>query len=92
MQKGVITMARLMELLNGAPRRRFGVGGEIKVGKPADFTVFDLNDRYTIDPERFLSKGRSTPFAGRSVCGRCVLTVCGGRVAYSDGTLLPATV
>ncbi len=91
-RKNVISMARLLELLNGAPRRRFGVGGEIAVGKPADFTVFDLNDRYVIDPERFLSKGRSTPFAGRTVCGRCVLTVCGGRVAYSDGTLLPATV
>ncbi len=86
---GVLTFARLMELLNGAPRRRFGVGGEISDGKPADFTVFDLDRRYVIDPGEFLSKGRSTPFAGKTVYGRCLLTVCRGRAAWSDGTLLP---
>jgi len=85
---GILSFAKLMDLLNGAPRRRFGVGSPIEPGQPADFTVFDLNEPYPVDPGEFLSMGRSTPFAGRTVYGRCRLTVCGGRVAYTDGTLL----
>lgn len=79
---GVISFARLMELLHDAPCRRFGI--------PAgdDFTVFDLNDRYTIDPAQFQTMGRATPFAGHEVYGRCVLTVQGGQIAWNDGTLV----
>ena len=79
-KKGVISFARLMELLHNAPIRRFGLTEHAE-----DFTVFDLSDRYTIDPASFLSQGRATPFAGWEVEGRCRLTVCGGKIAYSDG-------
>ena len=82
-KSGIITLERLMELLHDAPCRRFG----IPEGEDS-FTVFDLNDRYTIDPEKFQSKGRATPFAGWQVYGRCALTVAQGHVAWSDGTLL----
>ena len=71
---------RLMELLHNAPIRRFGLTEHAE-----DFTVFDLSDRYTIDPASFLSQGCATPFAGWEVEGRCRLTVCGGKIAYSDG-------
>lgn len=76
--EGIITMERLLELLHTAPCRRFGIDTS------DDFTVFDLGAEYTVDPESFISKGHSTPFAGRSVKGRCLCTVSGGRTAYLD--------
>ena len=60
--------------------RRFG----IDLNMAENFTAFDLNARYTIDPAEFLSMGRSTPFAGETVFGRCRLTVSGGRIAWID--------
>ena len=73
---GILPMARLMELLVWSPRRRFG----IPLGN--DFSVWDLSETYLIDPERFCSKGRATPFAGREVFGRCYLTVYNGKTVY----------
>ena len=74
---GIITLERLTELMSTNARRRFGIDtGE-------DFTVFEVSEPYKIDPEKFLSKGRATPFVGHEVYGRCVLTVCDGKIAYS---------
>ena len=75
-QKGVISLERLIELLAVKPRERFG----IPMG--ADFTVWDLDKEFTVDPEKFLSKGKATPFAGWKLKGECVLTVCDGKVVY----------
>jgi dihydroorotase len=75
---GVLPMARLMEALVWKPRQRFG----LPLGN--DFSVWDLNAAYRIDPERFLSKGRATPFAGREVFGKCCLTVFNGRLVYKQ--------
>ncbi len=73
---GVISMEKLIELLAVNPRRRFSI--------PAgnDFTVWDLDAQEIIEPESFLSKGRATPFAGHTVFGKCVLTVCDGKIVY----------
>ena len=80
---GVLTLERLIDLLVTNPARRFGIGSpEIKEGAAADLTVFDLNADYTIDPADFLSMGRATPFAGRRVWGKCLLTVAGGEIAW----------
>lgn len=76
-KKGVITMDRLMELLVTKPRERFGIALS-----EDDYTVWDLSAEYAVEPSDFLSMGRATPFEGRKVTGRCVLTVCGGRIAY----------
>ncbi|MDD3394044.1 MAG: dihydroorotase, partial [Anaerotignum sp.] len=81
-QTKIITLEKLIELLHTNPRERFGIGTPLEVGQPADFTVFDLNKRYTINPEEFLSMGRSTPFAGKEVAACCELTLCGGNIAY----------
>ena len=86
-KKGVISFEQLMNLLCFNPRRLFRIEGGIEVGDVADFTVMDLNDSYTIDPEEFLSKGRATPFAGWKVEGRTMLTVAGGEVAYKSEKL-----
>ncbi len=74
---GVLTLEQLVELLCVNPRRRFS----IPLG--TDYTVWDLNAQYTIDPADFLSLGKSTPFAGWQVQGKCVATVCDGKLVYS---------
>ena len=73
---GIITMDRLVELLCIKPRERFG----IPYGN--DFTVWDLEAEYTIDPKEFLSLGKATPLAGWKVAGRCMATVCDGKIVY----------
>jgi dihydroorotase len=81
----IIDLARLVELFSSGPARVFGLpGGTLAPGSRADVTVLDLQAKRTVDPKRFLSKGRSTPFAGWSLKGWPVLTIVGGRVAWSD--------
>ena len=81
---GIITLEKLVELLNTNARKRFGIGSEIKEGAKADLTVFDLKEKYIIDPADFLSKGKASPFSGQEVYGKCKLTLCGGKTAYKD--------
>ncbi len=81
-RKGIITLEKAMELLNGNAIERFGIGSEIAAGKPADLTVFDLDEEYVIDPKDFLSKGKSTPFTGRKVFGKCLMTMVNGEMVY----------
>ena len=73
---GIITMERLMELLVTNPRARFG----LPLG--ADFSLWDLNAEYEIDPADFVSMGKATPFQGWKVNGKCLLTVCDGKIVY----------
>lgn len=80
---GLITLERLAELMSGAPRRVFNLGGgEIAIGERADLAVFNLSKSYKIDPEAFLSKGRATPFAGMEVYGESVLTMADGEIVW----------
>ena len=82
-EKGIITLERLIELMSTAPARRFNIpGGEIKVGETADLAVFDTDEEYTIDPAEFASMGRATPFEGWKVKGKCLMTVCAGRTVW----------
>ena len=81
---GILSFPRLMELLVYAPRRRFGLPSAEETG---DHTLFDLKDEYVIDPAEFQSMGRATPFAGWTVEGRCLLTVCRGRTVWADDRL-----
>ncbi len=75
---GVLSLDTLVDRMALSPRRRFG----IPLGN--DFTVWDLNATYTVDPAQFLSKGRATPFAGDTLCGVCRLTVCDGNIVFSE--------
>ena len=81
---GIITLEKLIELLNVNARKRFSIGAEIKVGDLAELTVFDLNEEYTIDSNEFLSKGRATPFEAEKVFGKCKMTISGGKIVYKD--------
>ena len=75
---GIITMERLLDLLVWNPRERFG----LPLGN--DFSIWDLDAEYQIDPADFVSMGKATPFAGWTVQGKCLLTVCDGNVVYKD--------
>lgn len=83
-QKNVVSLERVLEMMTTAPARRFGLKTGLSVGSPADFCVYDLKEKYVINPEDFLSKGRSTPFAGRTVFGKNKLTVCNGKIVWQD--------
>ena len=87
-RSGRMSMERLMELMCYAPRRRFSLGGGMREGMAADIAVFDLDREYAIRSDEFLSAGRATPFEGRKVFGRCMLTLSAGETAYCDATLL----
>ena len=78
---GVLSLEKLIALLTVNPRKRFGI--------PFDdsFTVWDLNRTFTVEPERFCSLGRSTPFAGETLSGVCVMTQLDGRVPFDNRTL-----
>lgn len=73
--KGVISLEKLLVLLNDNPRKRFGIPNN-------GFSIWDLNEEYEINPNDFLSKGKSTPFAGARVFGRNLLTVYNKKVVY----------
>ena len=73
---GILTMERLVELLVINPRKRFGIA----LG--CDYSIWDLEDAYTVDPAEFVSMGKATPFEGWNVNGRCLATVCDGNIVY----------
>ena len=75
---GILSMEKLVDLLCVNPRNRFG----IPMG--ADFSVWDLNAEYAVDPADFLSMGKATPFAGWTVQGKCMATVVGGKIVYNS--------
>ncbi len=81
-RKGIITLEKAIELLNENAIKRFGIGSKIAEGQPADLTVFDLDDEYEIDPKDFISKGKSTPFEGWKVFGKCLMTMVNGEIVY----------
>jgi len=77
-EPGILSMDRLVELLCIKPRERF----RIPLGK--DFSIWDLNREYEINPEEFLSLGKATPFTGWKVRGKCLATVCDGKIVYKS--------
>jgi len=76
-RKNIINLEKLSDLMSVAPRRRFGIPGGYANG---DYTVFALGEKYTINPEKFLSKGRATPFENKEVFGLHLMTATGGNI------------
>ena len=73
---GILSLEGLVQLMSVRPRERFGITSDV------GFTVFDVENEYTIDPSDFVSMGKSTPFEGERVYGKCLLTVYNGKVVY----------
>ncbi len=76
--EGLVSLDELTALLCGKPRARFGLPLN------GDCSVWDLHESYEIDPADFVSLGRATPFAGRRVFGRCMMTVHDGDPVYCE--------
>ena len=74
---GVLSLERLVELMSKNPRKRF------KIPENDGFTVWKLDEKYKVDPKEFLSIGHATPFEGDELYAKCVMTVCGDKIAYS---------
>lgn len=84
-EKGVISLEKLIEVMSISPRKRFGfAGGSLEDGQPADLTVLDLARQWTVDPEKFRSKGRATPFKGWTLKGKVIMTVVNGEIVYEE--------
>jgi len=80
-----LDLDRLVALLSTNPARVLGLpGGTLAPGAPADVTVLDLQKKRAVDPARFASKGRNTPFGGWTLRGWPVLTIVNGRVVGKD--------
>jgi dihydroorotase len=80
---GKVTLERLVNAMAVAPRKRFDFpGGVLGIGQPADLCIWDLKQSYAIDPDKFCSKGRSTPFEGMKVVGANKCTIVGGIIVW----------
>jgi len=84
----ILDLPTLIARLTVGPARILDLpGGTLTPGAPGDVTVLDLEQRHTIEPARFQSKGRNTPFAGWACVGAPVATVVGGQVVMLDGAI-----
>lgn len=82
-KSGFITLEKLIELMSVNPRKIFDLpGGEIKEGEVADLALLDLDAKWCVNPDDFLSMGRATPFEGWQLQGKNVMTMCGGKTLY----------
>ncbi len=80
---GVITLEKLIDMMSVRPREIFGIeGGEIKKGAPANLALLDLDKKWRVNPDEFLSMGRATPFKDWELCGQNVLTLLRGEIVY----------
>jgi dihydroorotase len=85
-EPGIIDFATLVDRMSTRPARLFGLpGGTLRAGTVADVTVFDPKRAWKVDPAAFLSKGRNTPYAGRTLRGRTLATIVGGRLVFRLG-------
>ncbi|HUQ83717.1 MAG TPA: dihydroorotase [Gemmatimonadaceae bacterium] len=80
---GIIDLATLIDRMSVSPARTFGLpGGSLRAGTVADVTVFDPDRAWTVDPARFASKGRNSPYAGHTLHGVVMCTIVGGKIVH----------
>ncbi len=83
LEAGILTLPQLVERMSCLPAKVFHLpGGTLAKGSVGDVTVFDPSREWTVDPARFKSKGRNTPYGGRKLRGQAVRTIVGGRIVY----------
>ena len=80
---GKLSLARFAEVFSAGPARAFGLpGGTLAPGSPANLTLFDPTSRWTVEPSRFESLSRNTPFAGWELVGVVAATIVEGRIVW----------
>lgn len=83
--EGIISLQRAVDLLTQQPCRIFNLDkGTLGVGKDADIVIFDPNVKYAIDPEKFKSRSKNSPYKGWKVRGKVIHTFVAGKSVYSD--------
>lgn len=88
--QGKISLMELMEKMSHAPGKVFfeGKRGDLAPGKEADIVIFDPEAEWTVDAEKFYTKGSHSPFVGRKFKGKVITTVVNGKVVYHQGEIL----
>lgn len=82
---GKLTMTQLVERMSASPAKILGIKkGSLQVGMAADITIADTDTAWNINPEQFYSKGRNTPFAGKTVYGKIYYTIVDGKIAFQQ--------
>lgn len=86
---GILTLDEIVSLMSTRPAQLLGVeGGVLEVGKAADITVFSTDEAWTVDRNRFYTKGKTSPFDGMTLTGRAKLTVVDGDVVMKEGVVI----
>ena len=84
-ETGRMSLLDLVSIMSAKPAGILGIGkGDLSPGKPADIAIIDIQEEYQIDPDRFASKGRNTPFGGMKVKGRVCRTIVGGKTVFQQ--------
>ena len=82
---GLLSLSRVLELMSTSPAALLGLDkGTLSVGRDADLILFDPDEEWTIDKNSFVSKGRNTPFHGRTVRGKVKYTISRGNIIYQE--------
>ena len=85
-EEGVLSLEQAVQKLTSAPAVAFGLDkGTLAVGADADVIIVDQQEQWEVDPTKFRSKSRNTPFAGWKVKGRVNATIVGGRMVFETG-------
>lgn len=85
-QAGILTLPELIHRMSTRPAQAYHLdGGTLAKGSVADVAVFDPTITWTVEPDRFLSKSRNTPFEGRELVGRVERTIVAGRTVFEFG-------
>ena len=80
---GIIDLATLVDRMSICPARTFNLpGGSLRRGHVADVTVFDAAREWKVDPTKFVSKGRNSPYGGQTLYGRVMCTIVGGKIVH----------
>ncbi len=84
-EPGMLTLYELIERMSTKPAELMKLpGGTLKLGAAADLFLFAPDERWVVEPEKFFSKGKNTPFAGMTLTGRVKYTFLGGKLVYQD--------
>lgn len=86
---GKLDLPTLISKMTAEPAKLFSLrGGTLSVGSPADIAILDLEQAWTVEAEKFYTRGSHSPFAGRRLKGRAVLTMVSGQVVMRDGKIV----
>lgn len=78
---GILSMSQLIEKIALNPAKILGINkGTLRIGSDADIVIVDINREFKVEPEKFISKGKNTPFEGRTLKGMPVITICKGKI------------